>query len=964
MSEESPTLPAHLGEAARDPANVIGKYVRVQKLGAGGMGEVWKAWDPDLRRWVALKLLRTESDEDLARFKREAQTAAKLGHPNIAAIYEVGDSAGRPFIAMQFVDGRTIQKLPNADRRAPVRLMRDAALAIQHAHDQGVVHRDLKPHNIMVEGERVYVLDFGLAKQRAVGASLSVSGQVVGTPSYMPPEQARGQGAAIGPRSDVYSLGATLYELLAGRPPFTGTDPYEVMRKVIEEDPPSLRRLNPAVGRDLETIAMKCLDKEPRRRYASARELADDLTRWLDGEAISAMRTSVFYRVRKRLAKRKALVAVAAVAIAALAGGAALLVPKLGRAERALELWTRISGLLGEAELCARQGNVEEARRRLDRAMKECAASPDAHARFFAGRILFERGDLAKAEAELTRAIELDPQLGEARLTRGLVRVERLADEALRLRITRLGVDARRATHPELAPLREAAAGDLRARIGRSSYFREVDALFGRAMLLVAEGRDADAVPVLGDVLKREPLYVEAQVELARIADRDGRHAEAVEAASAAVAQHRGLASAYVARAHARHRLGDPAGVRDDAAAALAIDPLDSVRTLYAYALEALGDVAGALRALDEGMRLRPDDPFVTMSRGYMRMLAGDGRGAIEDLDRAIQLAPRNKVAFLNRGVAREKLGDGVLARADFDAAIGIDPEYDSAYHNRGNLRRRQGDVAGALADYERGLQADPRSHEILISRALLRAEQGETAQALRDLDQAVRIAPRYAPGLVNRGALRHAAGDEPGAVADFTQAIEADPRCALAYANRSEIHAANGQADEALRDAEKAVELDPKEALSWLQRANARIIGGDAEGAIADWGRAIELNPRLCPAHLNRGIVWMQRREYPRAQADFEAVLRIDPRFREAYKAHVNLGSMRAVNDDPKGALEHYAAAIELNPKYPTVYYLRGRVRAQMGDTAAAVEDWEAALRFAPPGWPHRKDVEALLKR
>jgi tetratricopeptide (TPR) repeat protein len=270
---------------------MIGKYRCTKKLGAGGMGEVWQAWDAALSRWVALKLLMWGDSEGIARFEREARMAGSLSHPHIAAVYEVGREAGRHFIAMQLVEGTTLRRWEAPDRRAVVALIRDAARAVSYAHDRGMVHRDLKPDNLMVStvagAPHVFVMDFGLARAVEGDSSISLTGAIVGTPAYMSPEQAEGK--PVDYRADVYSMGATLYDLLTGRPPFAGTSPVEVMKKVTsEEDPPAPRSLDRAVDAELDTVVRKCMDKEPSRRYPSMGALADDLDRYLRGEPILA----------------------------------------------------------------------------------------------------------------------------------------------------------------------------------------------------------------------------------------------------------------------------------------------------------------------------------------------------------------------------------------------------------------------------------------------------------------------------------------------------------------------------------------------------------------------------------------------------------------------------------------------------------------------------------------------------
>ena len=212
----------------------FGKFVLVEKIGEGGMGAVWRAYQTDLRRTVAVKFVKDDDPEILARFIREAHTAAGLTHPNIVATYEAGEHEGRHYIAMEYIEGQDLKKR-RVDVPTALALMRDAANAVHYAHRNGIVHRDLKPANLMLDGEgRVRVMDFGLAKSEAA-PGLSMTGTVVGTPYYMPPEQARGMPTDA--RSDVYALGATLYELVAGRPPFAGKTVGEVLHSVLDEEP-------------------------------------------------------------------------------------------------------------------------------------------------------------------------------------------------------------------------------------------------------------------------------------------------------------------------------------------------------------------------------------------------------------------------------------------------------------------------------------------------------------------------------------------------------------------------------------------------------------------------------------------------------------------------------------------------------------------------------------------------------
>lgn len=279
-------------------------------LGSGGMGRVYEAYDPALRRRVAIKLLHGEDPEIERRFLREAQAQARVDHPHICKVFEVGEAGGRPYIAMQLVTGKPLSRAcGDLSVEQKALLVQQVAEALHAAHKVGLVHRDLKPGNIMVERTdsgaiHPFVVDFGLVRE--LGAeSLTIEGAAIGTPSFMAPEQAGGEAHRIDRRTDVYALGATLYAILRGQPPFTGTTPVDVLRKVLDEDPPSLSSVAPDVPDDLATIVMKCLEKEPARRYDSARALAEDLRRFLDGEPILARPASVIYRLGKRARKNR-----------------------------------------------------------------------------------------------------------------------------------------------------------------------------------------------------------------------------------------------------------------------------------------------------------------------------------------------------------------------------------------------------------------------------------------------------------------------------------------------------------------------------------------------------------------------------------------------------------------------------------------------------------------------------------
>jgi eukaryotic-like serine/threonine-protein kinase len=289
------------GHDQAPPSRDFGDYELLEELGRGGMGVVWKAWQKSLRRTVALKMILRgvhATAADLARFQVEATAAGNLHHPNIVSVFDAGVHDGLAFFTMRYVEGQTLARTMAGSPLRPrdaARYLARVSRAVQHAHERGILHRDLKPSNVLIDRDgQALVTDFGLAKRvpatdgtPAEKTSLTQSGALIGTPSYMAPEQVSGNRGVPGPASDIYSLGVILYEMLTGRPPFQGATPVDTLLLVLEQDPVRPRLLNPKVDPDLELICLKCLQKEPGLRYSSAAELAADLEAFLNGEQLS-----------------------------------------------------------------------------------------------------------------------------------------------------------------------------------------------------------------------------------------------------------------------------------------------------------------------------------------------------------------------------------------------------------------------------------------------------------------------------------------------------------------------------------------------------------------------------------------------------------------------------------------------------------------------------------------------------
>ncbi|MBK9796595.1 MAG: serine/threonine protein kinase [Holophagaceae bacterium] len=430
-----------------------GRFEALELLGEGGMGRIFRASDPRLRRVVALKLLRRDDPELLQRFIQEAQLQARVDHPNVCRVYEVGEWRGQPYIAMQFLRGETLQRAaPNLPLEALLRHMVEVCEGVHAAHRVGLVHRDLKPANLMIDrledgSTRACVLDFGLARGTEGGGNTE-TGRVMGTVAYMSPEQVRGQSALLDRRSDVYALGATLHTLLSGGPPFPG-EGLECMGRIVKDDPEPLRNLVPTIPADLETVVLTCLQKDPRRRYATARALGEDLQSILDGEPIQARPATRMERLIHWMRKHKVLVAASAAVILTMAVSGGFVVrerfraraqaahaQRFAQAAERIEALARYLKLSPPHDLGPELRDLESRVARLEDEARAEGSSAEAPGQYALGRARLAMGQPERAQDHLERARALGfdtPELRSA-LGRALLELHQKAlDEAWRI---------------------------------------------------------------------------------------------------------------------------------------------------------------------------------------------------------------------------------------------------------------------------------------------------------------------------------------------------------------------------------------------------------------------------------------------------------------------------------------------------------------------------------------------------
>ncbi|HVR85095.1 MAG TPA: protein kinase, partial [Planctomycetota bacterium] len=418
----------------------IGKYSLVREIGRGGMGVVYEAEDPDLRRRVALKVLKEDISDPTAaeRLKREAAIAAQLRHPNIIAVHEVGMTKPRagpplPFIAMEFIEGRTLAELleeRKTDRKELLRVLEDVSRAVAHAHAQGVIHRDLKPANVIVDRSgRCFLGDFGIARAASFQTRLTEARFIVGTPEYMAPEQVEDRVEAIGPATDIHALGIMLYEILTGQRPFRAESPVALLRKIATDEPLAPRRLVASLEADLEVICLKALEKEGTRRYPSAESFADDLERFRVGKSISVRPAGPITRVWRRILRRKKAAAI----IASSSAAVLLIVAALGawgrreRQEALRQLKERMETSLRATLELRRAGDLGRMKNFARDSLDACTAAAKRYPRLaephaLQGRMHRVLMDDAAAMADQEIALELDPACDRARYERIVLR--------------------------------------------------------------------------------------------------------------------------------------------------------------------------------------------------------------------------------------------------------------------------------------------------------------------------------------------------------------------------------------------------------------------------------------------------------------------------------------------------------------------------------------------------------------
>jgi len=996
QTPEEPSLrpPSSLPRAPGDSGFIpVGDRFELRELlGEGGMGRVFRAFDPTLGREVALKFLRSDDPEMVARFLGEARAQARIQHPNVCRIFEAGETGGRPFIAMELIAGKDLRTASNEmSLEQKILIIRKVADAVHEAHRIGLVHRDLKPANIMVvrgdDGSFTpFVMDFGLAREMAA-PGLTQTGMLVGTPGYMAPEQARADGRHLDRRVDIYALGATLFALLTGRPPFDGQSSVDVLVRLLQEDAPSPRTLAPSVPVDVEAIVLKCLEKDPAKRYDSARALADDLGRFLDGDVVRARRAGFVERLLKKFRRHKAAVIAGVVALLAIGIGSGSALRTRWRAEKQAELARQLGQETTEIAWILRVAHTmplhdlgperEEVEQRMTKirgqitSLGTLAVGPGNQA-LGLGHLALGQLDLAKKHLTAAwdsgyRSDSLAEGLGRALgglYQRELFRVLAIRDAKLR---------EKRRKEIELE-FRDPAL-DLLRRTGGTAQGAE--RRYIEALIAFYEKKLDRALSLADQVAAQRPRIYEAHQIAAAV------HIERAVAAN-------GSGDYPLANREndlARERLEKARSIGES-------DPVvtTSIARLWRNVLnsrtqETGGDVLGAFQkgveAAESALKADParidaNVVLASLHRGHGQYQMNRGEDPTPALEKALAalsvattLDPKSDEAWTERGLVHwvradwetGKSGDAIpwldQAIGDMEKGLALEPNTASAWSNMGILLDQRGS-----ADDQRG--KDPRPWFERSTAAYRRAiELGlDNAATYSNLAVAFLYKSDYelAHSLDPTPSLEAGRAASDNAISRNPNMPTAHQNLGVIFENLGEYKMRKGDPgatemfDRAAASYRRALEVKPDFAFAWSNLARVLLLkgrwlrstGGDPtpliEEAIPHARHSIELYP-------GRVVPWLTLGELEelRAQTSFAKDLDLDPGATEAVKNY-------------RKALEISASSPELRSGVVRIELLRA-ARA-LRHNKPATEFLDSALRALPAAPPNDEGPREALTR
>ena len=941
--EDRPTiLDAQAKPRPKTPLPTLPGYEVLGELGRGGMGVVYKARQLGLNRLVALKMVlggAQAGERQLARFRDEAEAVARLAHPNIVQIYEVGEQAGLPYFSLEYVEGGTLAEhllQETISPRASAELIEKLARAAHSAHERGIVHRDLKPANILLatcdsahepaakpqaEGFVPKIADFGLAKLLDRDEVHTWSGVVVGTPQYMAPEQARGNRDAIGPATDVYALGSILYELLAGRPPFDGDTAINILMRVAREEPEPIRRYRPKTARDLEIICLKCLHKQPHRRYESAAALADDLRRFLNHEPILARPVSTRERCVQWVRRHPAWAGLAAGLLLAVAALGVFQIRNLHNIRQNRESQRADARqLLVKAETTAAEGKYNRAREHLDRLAPYLTSSDIADEwRSSADRLTREVDGRLIARATYARFLTLH----DAALFYAAPGNYRAAAENARAALLLVGLPGDTGwQHHEFFTDEQANA------VTRGCL---------ELLLVVAEAEVASDPSEAADRSALRALPVLDRAKPLGLRTR----------------------AFHIRRAVYLQRAGD-AGWQSEQALADAC-PIESAFDLFLIGQGQLArhQVEEARTSFAAALRKQPADFWAWYYQALCYVRLEQMGLARESLTAALSHKPNVVWPYLLRGFASSNLNDYAAAEDDFDAALRLlqeRPDPDARYvllNNRAVVRL--------------GLLARKRS-QANMPEAQRRVEMRQLFDlAMTDLREAMELKPEQYHAFATSGQAFADLGDLTSAVAQINQAIDlaakhsaGSDKLALLHRNRARWEEATQDVASALSSLRSAVELerdDTRKAKALAETGHLNVRARQFVQAVAAYDEALRLNPNQTNVRTLRAECLLKRERWADAAQAFDEILRTGTGTQSKILAGRALARMKLEPPDRIGAVADLTNALAVEPT-------NAAYRGQRGQLYLALEQYPAALADFDEILANDRNAAALLGR